>query len=310
MKVCTKCKIEKDESEFNKGNGKNGTRSCCKICKSNYQYIKKYGFIPEKPIILDGFKKCSKCKIIKSKNEFGKLKNTKDGLNYNCKFCRVAEIRELRSKQVKNNLCQCGCGNYCKNKYVSGHGCRGREESEAQKIKIGIKSKGRKQPIESVIKRANKQRGKKHSDERKRHNSEGHMGHEVTDKTRKLLSVSIKQLWQDEDYVRNLIRKSSISPNKAELLLLKILSYNFPNKYKFVGDGKLILGGKCPDFVDDDNKKLIELFGEYWHKPEEETQRIEHFRKFGYETLVVWYNEIKSDKLLDKLLSKLNEFIL
>lgn len=42
MKVCSKCGIEKDESEFQKAkNGKNGLRSICKECDKQYRELRK-----------------------------------------------------------------------------------------------------------------------------------------------------------------------------------------------------------------------------------------------------------------------------
>ena len=41
-------------------------------------------------------KKCTKCENEKEESEFGKNKNTKDGLNYRCKFCEKKRITEYR----------------------------------------------------------------------------------------------------------------------------------------------------------------------------------------------------------------------
>lgn len=42
-------------------------------------------------------KKCTKCKLIKSKNEFQKQKCKADGLRYNCKTCRAAKSEADRA---------------------------------------------------------------------------------------------------------------------------------------------------------------------------------------------------------------------
>ena len=43
MKVCSKCKVEKDESEFGKDKGKkNGIRSECKECRKEYRKSEKF----------------------------------------------------------------------------------------------------------------------------------------------------------------------------------------------------------------------------------------------------------------------------
>jgi hypothetical protein len=61
-------------------------------------------------------KKCSKCKEYKSKDEFGKNKTRKDGLEHRCKKCRkrskkIQEEINLEVKNSKNELKRCG---HCK----------------------------------------------------------------------------------------------------------------------------------------------------------------------------------------------------
>ena len=79
-------------------------------------------------------------------------------------------------------------------------------------------------------------------------------------------------------------------PNKSELALLEIIS---PLGFIYVGDGSLIIKRKNPDFVDNNNR-LIELFGDYWHEGDNPQERINIFKSFGYETLVIWESELKS----------------
>jgi hypothetical protein len=87
------------------------------------------------------------------------------------------------------------------------------------------------------------------------------------------------------------------SPNKAELALLSVVRrYGF----KFVGNGMLMFGTRNPDFANTKRKKVIELFGDYWHGPEktgrsraqEVFSRVDHYAQFGYSCLVVWYSEL------------------
>ena len=86
--------------------------------------------------------------------------------------------------------------------------------------------------------------------------------------------------------------------------MIILLKKSFPNEWKFVGDGQFILAGKCPDFINvNGQKKIIEFFGNYWHKLEEEQQRINLFTEYGYQTLIIWEHELKDiDKLSNKLL--------
>ena len=89
-KICTKCKIEKDTSEFNKSSyTKNGMQCWCKDClkqrhNENHPEIKHRDIYKNKP----GFKTCTKCKIEKSIEEFGKSNRDKDGLQDWCRECK------------------------------------------------------------------------------------------------------------------------------------------------------------------------------------------------------------------------------
>lgn len=87
-------------------------------------------------------------------------------------------------------------------------------------------------------------------------------------------------------------RLASTDPNNAECQVLGLLIYmGLP--YKFVGNAAFIIQGKCPDFIHTEGKmKIIELFGERWHQPEEEESRIEFFTRSGYETLIIWQKEL------------------
>lgn len=125
---------------------------------------------------------------------------------------------------------------------------------------------------------------------------------------RKEQSERIKKLWSNPDYARKQLSRQGVHPNKKEILLYRFLQQNWPNKFALnvLGD-KLVLGGKIPDFVSiDGTKKLIELFGNYWHDKIEEEERIEFFRAFGYDTLVIWEEELKD---LNKLKNKIELFI-
>ena len=71
-----------------------------------------------------------------------------------------------------------------------------------------------------------------------------------------------------------------------------------PNKYEFVGNGNLIINGFNPDFVCKEKNLIIELFGNYWHKPEEELERPQYFE--NYHTLIIWEHELNNLKKLKR----------
>lgn len=66
---------------------------------------------------------------------------------------------------------------------------------------------------------------------------------------------------------------------------------------------------KNPDFIVrpvNETKKVIEIFGRYWHKPEEEQELIELYKEAGYKCLVVWEDEVYNHTYTDKLNDFLN----
>jgi len=88
-------------------------------------------------------------------------------------------------------------------------------------------------------------------------------------------------------------------PNRSELALYHIIlqvnkNYRYNNGIKVI---KFTNKNKVPDFYCLNSNKVIELFGEYWHKPEEEQTLIEQFDNVGYKCLVIWCNELKNNPM-------------
>ena len=54
-------------------------------------------------------------------------------------------------------------------------------------------------------------------------------------------------------------------------------------------------------------KKLIEVFGDYWHRGESGSSRVRHFAEFGFDTLIVWERECKNESLLESKLLAFHE---
>lgn len=98
------------------------------------------------------------------------------------------------------------------------------------------------------------------------------------------------------------LRRGCKHPNKAEEKLMQFLiKHDF--LFRYTGNGIFSIEGLCPDFIaTDDSKRVIELFGDYWHEPEEEEEREKVFAQFGYETLIIWEHELKDETaMLNKI---------
>lgn len=98
-------------------------------------------------------------------------------------------------------------------------------------------------------------------------------------------------------------RKKPTEPEKRLTRILAELSLS----YTYVGNGKLVINGKNPDWANaNGQKKLIELFGCYWHccemcgkrewereeMRERDGHRLEGYASLGFETLVIWEHEL------------------
>jgi len=129
-----------------------------------------------------------------------------------------------------------------------------------------------------------------------------------------------KHPWTSKMNKNKIIRRKqvlgmNIHPNKPEQILNELLKQLFKNKYKLNVKAEYIIGNKIPDFMDIKNKKIIELFGDYWHsdkvlkekkaKDSTEQGRIKFFKKYSYSTLIIWEHELKD---IEAIIAKIMEF--
>ena len=112
-------------------------------------------------------------------------------------------------------------------------------------------------------------------------------GHSVSEETKEKLREAQNANWQRPEYVQAQMRANNVHPNQLELAVAAQLK---PLGFRFVGDGQLIITGKCPDFWDG-GTRLIELYGDYWHRNDNPQDRIDLFKAVGYDCLVIWESE-------------------
>jgi len=139
---------------------------------------------------------------------------------------------------------------------------------------------------------------------------------------RKRQCAGVKKLWLDPEWAEKTIQHSNetnetIRPNKPEKKVLGILK-TLESDIEYVGDGSYwVLGtGKNPDFVNEEKKQIIEVFGCYWHgckkhfpdksKQRQNVFRVNKFKKLGYSVLVVWECELKDSQFV---IEKIYKFI-
>ena len=130
---------------------------------------------------------------------------------------------------------------------------------------------------------------------------------------RRKIKKALKEVWNNlskkekEERARKVMDACQLKPNKAEFFLDQIIQTLIPNEFRYVGDGEVIIAGKCPDWINCNGKKqIIELFGDYWHRNDDGSERIKMFSKFGFSTLIIWEHELES---LPNVITRLVRFI-
>lgn len=97
---------------------------------------------------------------------------------------------------------------------------------------------------------------------------------------------------EKERVMMKLLKSLMRTPTNFEKKLMNILNQNFPNEWKYTGDGSFLIGYKNPDFINCNGKKIcIEVFHNYFKIREYGSaknyieQRSKHFAKYGYTTI-------------------------
>ncbi len=178
-----------------------------------------------------------------------------------------------------------------KNNHMYGRENKWGKHTEQAKKSIGLKNKGIKKPW--LAERNRKIKGWKHKPETIK----------LMKKTRKGISY-----WTPETAkkVGSILR---IHPNKPEKIIEDLMKMrDLP--YIFVGNGKFAIETFNPDFINcNGQKKIIELFGDYWHNlpkiKERDIRRLIAYSKYGYKTLIIWEHELKD---MESVENRIKEF--
>jgi len=135
-------------------------------------------------------------------------------------------------------------------------------------------------------------------------------GKHQTDKTKNKISKASIKNWTNPVYRDKVIKLSNLGmhlrPNTPEKILHKLL----PKSFKYVGNKNFRIDRYNPDFVDLKQKKIIELFGDYWHNldsyKERDKRKLKIYKEYGYKTLIIWQRELKN---INKVINKIKRFI-
>jgi very-short-patch-repair endonuclease len=209
------------------------------------------------------------------------------------------------------SLCKCGCNkevtwnfhNQRWNEYIWGHNATGQHFGKGMRINYpkNRKSRGPHSPetIDKLIKRAIARRDKTSFDSKERWKLPAYRAIYTSPEFGMKKREDMLRLWQNPVYKAKMLNKWKRTPNKLEKKMDAFLK-TITNEFKFVGDGQVWIGGRCPDFINinKEKKQLIEVFGSYWHEPDDEEFRKSHFKSCGFNTLVIWDKEFNDPQFL------------
>lgn len=199
---------------------------------------------------------------------------------------------------------------------------KGRKFSKEHKEKIGIASSHRIIKNETRNKLRAYHLGTHLSEKAKMKISIANKGRKCSDVRKKKISEKALLRYKDIEYknkhTKATLKGVMVRPTKPEIILRDLLDERYPNEWKYVGNGEVVINGKNPDFVNINGRKaVILLHGQYWHltryqkdnpsltKEQIEREDKELYKNYGWESLIVWDKELQN-KI--ELLNKIREF--
>ncbi len=125
-----------------------------------------------------------------------------------------------------------------------------------------------------------------------------------------------EKLWKDPSYrgkqIKAQLKGRFNRPTSFEQKIILLCSkHKLP--FIYTGDGRILIGYKNPDFINEENKVIVEVFLDYFKIRDYGSiknymkVRGEHFAKFGYKTIFISEKEIKSENWEGLCLNKMQE---
>lgn len=113
-------------------------------------------------------------------------------------------------------------------------------------------------------------------------------------------SKKIRELCTLPEHMSKLFTRKEMSYAEKEFQKI-IEEYQLPfyfNGTLSAKNSRLIVERKIPDFVHNTKKKVIEIWGEHWHKGQNPQDRIDIFNRNGYDCIVFWAKELKDKNII------------
>lgn len=220
---------------------------------------------------------------------------------------------------LENRLCLCGCGTYfecpatSRRRFLQGHASKTVEWKNTERLRrVGVKrpgvGKGKKLSVEAIRKRTAtrynnaKIRGSYFSADALCRMRETANRPDVLVRRSELS----KEMWTNDEYRLRVYKGQSFKPNGPESILIQLLNDHHPGVFSYVGNRKFWIDRFNPDFIDRDNKIIIEYDGKHWHGDTVESvhdvERNLAYSSAGYRLLILRDGDIvNKEVVLNKL---------
>lgn len=127
--------------------------------------------------------------------------------------------------------------------------------------------------------------------------------------------TEFKSGWQHTDKGKEILQKSKQNQRIGITMPEKIVQgiiQELKLPFEYTGNGKILIGTKNPDFINESWKQIIEVYGDYWHEdPKYWHQTAEgcilYYMKYGYDTLIIWQNELENKDIVKRRIEEFAE---
>lgn len=150
------------------------------------------------------------------------------------------------------------------------------------------------------------------SEDHRRNISRGNKG-KIRSKEAKInIGEGSKKKWRNPKFIKKWIegekKAKNRKPTKPEIVFDKLT----PSNVRYVGNGiwwrmTKKKSARNPDFKVKSQNKVIEIFGDYWHKGENPNELIKEYKEAGIDCIIFWENEVYNER--ERVLKETLEFV-
>ena len=180
---------------------------------------------------------CPKC---------GESFKTKQSRGIHLQWCKNPERKNF-SEEHKQKISQS----------LKGQNTQAKTKEHKKKLSQSLKGRNLSENHKKNISKG--LQGHSHSEKSKRKMSEAHKGKAFTQETKRKMSKAQKQNWQNEEYRQKIIDAWTAKQTKLEKKAEDIIN-ELELDFEFVGDYSYNIGTKIPDFINEEERKAIEVY--------------------------------------------------